>query len=118
MTRRPSEFLGSFVVGEVPVSLVYQFLDVDGVAINLTGYGVVQFQWGLDDNGVIVNPTTAVGTVGDALTGKVVYAWTGVEFATTGAHAGLFFVNDGTHQLASVLLTWQVCASIATPPNV
>lgn len=117
MTARPEVFLGSFVVGEVPATLVYQYLDADGASINLTGYGVIQFQWGLDDHGLITDATVTSGSVADAVTGQVSYAWTGAEFATTGPHAGLFFVNNGNLQLASVLITWQVCASGATPPT-
>jgi len=117
MTTRTSQLLGSFVVGEVPPNLVYQFLDADGVAINLTGFGTITFSWGLlDSSGLVLDPTSAAGSLADATTGQVQYAWTGAEFATTGEHAGLFYVNDGTTQYASQLIVWQVCSAIGAPP--
>lgn len=115
---RPSVELGSFVVGEVPPPLEYQFLDANGVAINLTGFTVVTFQWSELVQGQFVNPVTETGTVSDALNGVVTYVWDGDEFDAPGAHAGIFYVNDGTTQYASILITWQVCLPIGTPPAV
>lgn len=117
-TSRPSVDLGSFVVGEVPPPLEYQFLDADGAPINLTGFTVVTFQWSEYVQGQFVNPVVASGTVTDAVAGKVTYVWTGAEHAAPGAHAALFFVNNGTVQYASVLVTWQVCLPVGVPPAV
>ena len=117
-TSRPSVALGSFVVGEVPAPLEYQFLDADGVAINLTGFTVVTFQWAPYVQGQFVDPVVETGSVTDAAGGKVTYAWDGDEFAAPGEHAGLFFVNNGTVQYASILVTWHVCLPIGTPPTV
>lgn len=117
-SSRPSVTLGSFVVGEVPAPLEYQFLDADGVAINLTGFTVVTFQWGERVRGQFVNPVVETGTVSDAAQGKVTYVWDGDEFAAPGEHAGIFYVNNGTVQYASILILWQVCLPIGTPPVV
>lgn len=115
---RPSVELGSFVVGEVPPTLEYQFLDADGVAINLTGFTTVTFQWAQLVQGQFVDPVTETGTVSDAVNGKVMYVWDGDEFDAPGEHAGIFYVNDGTTQYASILITWQVCLGVGTPPIV
>jgi hypothetical protein len=117
-TARPSVYLGSFVVGEVPPPLEYQFLDADGAAINLTGFTVVTFQWAELVQGQFVNPITETGTVSDAATGRVTYVWDGDEFDAPGEHAGIFYVNNGTVQYASLLITWDVCLAIGTPPVV
>lgn len=117
-TGRPSVELGSFVVGEVPAPLEYQFLDADGVAINLTGFTTVRFQWSEVIQGQFVLPVVETGSVTDAVNGKVTYVWDGDELDAAGEYAGIFFVNDGTTQYASILITWHVCLSIGTPPTV
>jgi hypothetical protein len=118
-TTRPSTYLGSFVVGEVPPPLEYQFLDADGAAINLTGFTVVRFQWAALIQGQFVDPVVeTTGSVSDAVTGRVTYPWDGDEFDAPGEYAGIFYVNNGTVQYASILVTWQVCLSIGTPPAV
>jgi hypothetical protein len=117
-TARPSVELGSYVVGEVPPPLEYQFLDADGQPINLAGFTTVTFQWAELIQGQFVNPTTVSASVTDALTGKVTHVWLGNEFDSPGEHAALFFVNDGTTQYASILITWQVCLAVGTPPAV
>lgn len=117
-TTRPSVYLGSYVVGEVPPPLEYQFLDADGAPINLTGFTVVRFQWSEYVQGQFISPVIEIGTVSDAALGLVTYVWDGDEFASPGEHAGMFFVNNGTVQYASILITWQVCLPIGTPPAV
>jgi hypothetical protein len=117
-TTRPTVELGSFVVGEVPPPLDYQFLDADGVPINLTGFTTATFQWAELIQGQFVNPVTATATVTDALTGTVTHTWTGVEFDAPGEHAALFYVNDGTVQYASIMITWHVCLPVGVPPTV
>lgn len=118
MIRRESVELGSYVVGEVPLPLEYQFLDSDGVAIDLTGFGTATFQWADYVQGQFVNPVVETATVSDAPNGKVTYAWDGDEFDSPGEHAAMFFVNDGTTQYASLLITWHVCLAVGTPPAV
>jgi len=115
---RPTVALGSFVVGEVPPPLEYQFLDADGMVINLTGFTTATFQWSEVIQGQFVLPHVETATVSDALTGQVTYAWDGDEFTSPGEYAATFYVNDGTTQYASVTITWHVCLSIGAPPAV
>lgn len=111
--------LGSFTVGEVPPTLEYQFLDAAGVPISLVGFTTAQFNWGSWIGGT---PTTGsvvgLAAVSDALNGRVTHDWTGDEFATAGRHVGQFFVNNGTSQLASYVIEWQVCAGVGLAPSV
>jgi hypothetical protein len=118
VTDRPSVNLGSYVVGEVPPPLEYQFLDADGVALNLTGFTVATFQWAELIQGQFVNPTTSTATVTNAVAGTVTHVWDGDEFDAPGEYAGIFYVNNGTVQYASIMITWQVCLTIGTPPAV
>lgn len=116
---RQLTFVGSFTVGEVPVPIAYQFMDALGTPINLSTYTVATFQWGYWIGGTpFTSPVTRNATITNALNGEVTYVWQGDEFATTGRHAGMFFVNNGTNQLGSLTLEWQVCSSAATPPVV
>jgi hypothetical protein len=116
--QRPTIELGSYVTGEVPLPLEYQFLDANGVPIDLTGYGVVSFRWGEYRWGQFFNAVTETATVSVPLSGSVTYVWDGDEFALPGDYAGMFFVSDGTIQYASILILWHVCLSVGVPPAV
>lgn len=117
-TVRPSVDLGSYVVGEVPPPLEYQFLDAEGNPINLTGFVTATFQWAYYVQGQFVDPVIESASVTDATTGKVTYTWDGDEFTSPGEHAAQFFVNNGTNQFASILITWHVCLAVGIPPTV
>jgi hypothetical protein len=118
VSQRPSIELGSFVTGEVPPPLEYQFLDADGVAIDLTGFTVATFQWGEYVHGGFADAVTETATVSAPATGHVTYVWDGDELDSPGEYAAVFFVNDGTTQYASILITWQVCLAVGVPPVV
>lgn len=107
--------IGAFVLGEVPVPLEYTYLDDTNVVLNLTGFTNAVFQWGTwyGDQPAQTGPAT----VTDPPNGEVTYTWTGAEFTTTGRYVGMFFVNDGSNQFASVMITWNVCTSLTTPPS-
>lgn len=115
---RPNVDLGSFVIGEVPPPLEYQFLDADGVVIDLTGFTNATFQWGDYIHGQFIDPVIDSASVTDAVTGTVTHIWDGDEFDSPGEHVAMFFVNDGSTQYASILITWQVCLSVGPPPTV
>lgn len=111
--------LGSFTVGEVPPTLEYQFLDSAGVPVSLVGFTTARFNWGRWVGGTpSLGAVTDTATVSDALNGRVTHTWDGDEFALPGRYAGQFFVNDGTTQLASLVIEWQVCAAVGVPPGV
>jgi hypothetical protein len=118
VNTRPTAYLGSFIVGEVPPPLDYQYLDADGVAIDLTGFSTAVFNWGGYVQGQFVDPVTETALVTDPTAGIVTFDWDGDELDAPGEYAGVFYVNDGTTQYASVLITWQVCLGIGTPPIV
>lgn len=105
--------LGLFTVGEKPAPLVYQFLDNDGLVINLTGY-TVKFVW----EPVGGTDTTGNGILLVAASGTVQYTWTGTEFAVPGQYQGEFWVGNGTNRWASVLITWTVRAAVGTVPAI
>jgi hypothetical protein len=115
--QRPSVDLGSFVTGEVPLPLEYQFLDADGAPIDLTGFNVATFQWGEYVRGGFVDAIVRTAAITAPVTGQVTYAWEGDEFDRPGEYAAIFFVNDGTTQYASILITWQVCLAVGIPPE-
>lgn len=111
--------LGSFITGEVPAPLEYQFFDSSGVPLNLTGFTIARFQWGSWIGGTpFQNTVVRNALITDPVNGLVTYAWLGDEFSTTGHYAGVIFVNNGTNQFASFLIEWQVCASPDVPPSV
>lgn len=115
---RPSVELGSYVVGEVPPPLEYQFLDANGIAIDLTGFGTATFQWSPYVQGQYTDPHVETATVSTPDEGRVTYAWDGTEFQSPGEYAAVFFVNDGSVQYASILIFWHVCLAVGTPPAV
>lgn len=105
--------LGTFTQGEKPAPLVYQYLDADGVPIDLTGY-TVKFVY-TDPNGSAV---PADGTAVDLATGKVGYTWTGNEFLIPGPSAAHFWVGNGTNRFASDLITWSTRANVGPVPTI
>jgi hypothetical protein len=117
-TGRTTIQLGSFVVGEVPPPLVFQFVDANDDPIDLTGFTTATFQWSEVIRGQFVSPVIETAIVTIPATGVVTYTWDGDEFDVTGSYAGIFFVNDGTTQYASSTIEWHVCQSIGTPPIV
>lgn len=112
------ENLGSYFVGEIPLSLTYQFLSIADEPIDLTGFTTSTFHWGYLIQGQIVASTTKIATINNPTDGEVIYSWNGDEFSAPGTHAGVFYVNDGTTQYASLMLIWQVCIGVGTPPVV
>lgn len=106
--------LGVFTVGEKPAPLVYQFLDFDGVVINLTGY-TAKFVWAAKIGGT---PTTGNATIPVGTDGKAQYTWTGAEFLTPGGYAGQFWVGNSTNRWASVKINWTVQTATGPVPNI
>jgi hypothetical protein len=105
--------LGTYTVGEKPAPLVYQYLDHDGVVIDLTGYQVrFVFQ-------PIGGPaTTANGSLVVAANGTVQYTWLGTEFNITGKWEAQFWVGNGTNRWASDLIKWTVRSSVGPVPAI
>lgn len=106
--------IGSFVTGEKPNTLSYQFLNADGTVIDLTGFtGVYVFR---EKRGASIE---RVATITTPTNGTVTYAWQGDEFATPGHYTSEFWVgNAGTLKYASVLIFFDVRAPIGAVPNV
>ena len=109
-----TQSLGQFTQGEKPAPLVYQFLDDNGVPINLTGY-TVKFQWRQQFDGAA---TTLNGSLADAVNGKVQVTWTGLEFANTGSFEGQFWAGNMTNLFASDVITWSVRRSVGPVPAI
>lgn len=112
-SQTPSVCIGPYVVGEIPPALVYQFLDSSGLPIDLTAYQVdfiVRERSG--------SPTTYPGTLYDAVSGRVSYAWTGAEWPTPGRYIAEFFTGNGTNRYASLLVTFTVRASVGAVPQI
>lgn len=106
--------IGPFVVDEKPAQLVYQYLDYNGAAIDLTGYAV-DFTWRERFDAVA---QTAAGVLVNAALGEVGYLWTGGEFSYPGHYSGQFWVGNGLFRFASVLITFDVATSVAPAPAI
>jgi hypothetical protein len=111
-TCSPAVNTGNYVVGEKPAPLEYQYLDADGVPINLTGY-TAKFVY----REIFGAETVADATVTDAVAGKVTYVWDGSELTTSGDYRAYFWVGNNTNRFASVLITWNVAYG-GTVPNI
>lgn len=104
--------IGSFVVGEIPVPLTYQFLDSAGTAIDLSGF-TATFQWGRRGTSTpYTNTTTVAATIPTPLSGIAQHNWSGSEFAAPGRWVGRFVVENGTNRFASILIEWTVCQAV------
>jgi hypothetical protein len=98
--------IGAYVEGERPEPLEYQFLDADGVAVNLTGF-TATFRLQVGDPPGVSN-AAAVAT---PLEGKVTYTWAADDLVA-GALRAEFVVTNGTNTYVSDRLVGVVRAAI------
>jgi hypothetical protein len=105
--------LGTFVVGEKPTALEYQFLNSDNTVIDLTGY-TAKFVY-RERDGVASTANAAVSTPAQ---GKVTYTWLGTEMPTPGHYQAEFWVGNGAQRYASWLITWTVRTSTGPVPAI
>lgn len=98
--------MGPFVAGEIPVPEEYQFLDADGVAIDLTGFtATFRLQIG-DPPG-----ETKAATVSTPDEGRVTYTWVTGDIVA-GLLQAEFVVTNGTNTYISDLMGAVVRAAI------
>lgn len=107
--------LGVFTVGEIPAPLEYQYLDWDGVPIDLTAGFTAKFNW--TRVGATAAPT-ANAAMSDAALGKVLYTWTGAEFLQPGNYRAQFIVGNGTQRWFSDMITWTTRVGVGTVPTI
>lgn len=93
----------SYVAGEVPFDLSYQFLDHDGVGIDLSGWTAEQVT--TDPAGV---QTTDVVTVDAGTDGIVTRPWTAAFTAQRGVWTAHIWVESAPYKLASTQIVWVV----------
>lgn len=106
--------LGPYVRGEIQAPLVYTFQDSSGAVIDLSGY-TAKFSCREQDGA----PTLYSAVVGSPTTGgQVVYAWTGTEWSTAGHYLAEFWVGNGVHRLASVLMEFDVRTPVGSIPAI
>lgn len=104
--KTPNTDLGEFVVGEVPAPLQYEFLDSDGVPINLTGYTV---QYLIREQHAAKSTTVVrTGALITPLTGIVGYTWTALDFLDPGSYISEFKVTNTVQTWVSILITFAV----------
>lgn len=106
---------GPYVQGEKPSDLEYQFLDSNGVAVDLSGYNAATFQFQEHDAAAA---TVGTATVSSPSSGKVTYTFTGTEFATPGRYRAQFWVGNGVHRLTSVDIYFNVMTPVGTVPAI
>lgn len=88
--------LGPYVVGEVPEPWIHQIQDVNGTAVNLTGYTVsVTFT---KPDGTVV---TRAGALVVAANGTVRVTWQATDFNQAGLLRGRLTVDNGGSHVAS-----------------
>lgn len=105
--------IGPYVVGEIPAPLEYQFLDSDGLPIDLTAYQARITICSPDGL-----PLTRNATVTDSAGGKVTYTWQGDEMPTAGWYTVFFWVGNGVNRFASVRLAFAAVLPCATAPAI
>lgn len=105
--------VGSYVVGEKPAPIEYQFQTAQGAVIDLQGY-TAKFSWGPEQG----SGTTGDATITDATEGKVTYAWTGAEFLTSGAYQAEFWVGNTVTRFASERLVYKVRQPVNGTPDI
>lgn len=104
-----------YIMGEKPSPLIYQFLDANGVAINITGW-TVKFNY-QERDGVAVTGA-GVTSVSDGPNGKAMYTFTGAEFTTAGHYRAEMIVGNGTNRYISVEINFTVAVPVGTVPSI
>lgn len=106
--------LGQFVLGEIPPPLEYQFLDADGVPIDLSGYtGRFSLRLRWDDTGTVYN---VFGS--PTVDGKVTYVWDGTEWPTAGEYWAEFIAGNGVNRYVSHRISMCVGDPVAPVPSI
>lgn len=97
--------LGVFAAGEIPFPLVHTFRDNNKLPIDISGWTVSAKAEGPDEDG-----TYGGGAVNitDGVNGEVTYTWVVEDFTGVGKYKMLLWVTDGTNDIASDLITWEV----------
>lgn len=112
----PNVTIGPFVVGEKPDPIEYQFLDVDGAAMDLTAYlATFTVRERCADQPSVDNVPADVTT---ATEGRVTYSWTGTEFPTPGHYTAEIWVGNNAQRYASVLIEFDVRAPVYAVPAI
>jgi hypothetical protein len=106
--------IGPFVVGEKPMTLLYQFQDSNGAPLNLTGY-TAKIMIKERDGAALTRAAVLSGTPTD---GTVTYAWQGDEFPTPGSYEARFWVGNLAQRFASVLIEFAVAVNLGAVPNI
>lgn len=104
-----------YVMGEKPSPLIYQFLDANGVAINITAW-TVKFNY-QERDGVAVTGA-GVTSISDGPNGKAMYTFSGAEFTTAGHYRAAFIVGNGTNRYESVEINFDVSVGVGTMPSI
>lgn len=113
MSCAPEVVIGPFVVGEIPFTLVYTYLDQNGASLDLSGGYTAKFVY---RNGA--GEHTVNATITNATAGQVSYQWTGPELDSPGRWTAEFWVgNGGTTKLASSLIRYTVRQPVGTVPS-
>jgi len=96
--------LGVFPAGEIPYDFDHTFLDSDKTPIDLTGWTV-----NVEIEGPGVGPYgTGTMLISDPANGVTTYAWAAIDFTDFGKYEMLIWVTNGTYQLGSDLITYEV----------
>ena len=110
MTNTPTvDELGAFAAGAIPPPYENTFLDFDGVAVDISGFGTLQMN--VESTPTVTGPL-GDGTIGfttDGTDGKVTYNWSATDMAEPGNYSAQMWVADGSTQIyESDLLTYLV----------
>ena len=99
---------GPYTAYEIAPPLQYQFLDDDGVAINLTGY-TVKFHYLRHGSAAV----TRNATLTTPLSGIVTYQWIAADLNTAGVYKAQFEVGNLTNRYYSEDIAYRVRTAVA-----
>lgn len=87
--------LGPYVAGEIPEPWEHDFIDINGAAIDITGFAV-RVTYRLGRSAQVVR----TGALTTPAAGKAAYQWIAADVATAGLMRGEMTVGDGSHRYA------------------
>lgn len=100
--------LGAFAAGAVPPPIEHQYLDFDGVQVDLTGFSTLSMN--IEALPSVTGPLGGgtIEFVTDGTDGWVRYTWVADDMAEPSSYTGQMWASNGTNRYESDLFLYTV----------
>ena len=104
--------IGPYLAGEIPESVSYSFLTIDGDPVFVDGYNAMfQLKRFGDDQSTTTSSASVNGNT-------ATYNWTETDLQNPGVYQALFWVGNQANRFASLPIIFRVKEPIGATPSV